>query len=592
MLLYINYTPMEKTVYNSLIQIIPKVQGLDKNIDCSGLIEIEQPRQETFGDLSTPVAMSLSKILRKQPRKVAEEIVQLIDKNNIFDKVEIAGPGFINFTFSQQFLSKKLSELLNSAGDYLKEDVGKNRKVQIEFVSANPTGPLHLGHGRGAALGGALSNLLRETGHQVVNEYYINDAGRQLKLLGMSVYARYRQIDDESYPFPEDGYKGDYIVDLAKEFSSKHDHKSYKAPAEDELISLITDFAYKKMLAEIKTDLEAFGVVFDVWQSEKELFSSGSAAARQHISTTNITDGTSEVKRAIDDLRERGYIYEQEGALWFRSTEFGDDKDRVIIKNDGEYTYFASDIAYHRHKIEQKYDELINIWGADHHGYIPRINSVIEALGYPKDQLKVLLVQMVTLLRAGVPVQMSKRSGEFITLKEVMDEIGPDTTRFLFLTRRPDSQLEVDIEVAKSQSQENPVYYVQYAHARINSIYEKAKETGAVDLGSDAQSGAGLHAVKLPDFDPQLFNQEEMRLIKKLLLYPMVLKNAAIAHEPHRITFYVQELAGMFHPYYHRNRVVSEDRALTAARLNICKAVQIILRHGLKILGVNAPDRM
>ncbi|MDX9714267.1 MAG: arginine--tRNA ligase [Dissulfurispiraceae bacterium] len=609
---------MEKSIYKSLIQMIQKVQGIGNCFPESAKIEIELPRQEAFGDLSTPLAMTLSKILRRKPREIAEEIIKLIDNKHVFEKIEIAGPGFINFTFSRTFIAEKLAELLNNADDCLKTNIGSGRKIQIEFVSANPTGPLHLGHGRGAALGGALSNLLKETGYQVVNEYYINDAGRQVKLLGLSVYARYRQLEDESYPFPEDGYKGDYIFDLAAEFARTNTKNSHiqniadefakntnkeliSSLDKDELIAAITDFSYKKMLEDIKTDLESFGVVFDVWQSEKELFqktedrqqtAEDSKTMQQHGSTRASADGTSEVKRAIDDLRERGYIYEKDGALWFSSTSFGDDKDRVIVKNDGEYTYFASDIAYHRHKIEQKYDELIDIWGADHHGYIPRINSVIEALGYPKEKLRVLLVQMVTLLRAGVPVQMSKRSGEFITLKEVMDEIGPDTTRFLFLTRRPDSQLEIDIEVAKSQSQENPVYYVQYAHARINSIFEKAKETGAVELGTDAVSGAGLHSVKLPDFDPALFNDEEMRLIKKLLIYPMILKNAAIAHEPHRITFYLQELAAMFHPYYHRNRVVSEDRELTVARLNICKAVQIVLRHGFQILGVNAPDRM
>ncbi|MBN2655124.1 MAG: arginine--tRNA ligase [Nitrospirae bacterium] len=583
---------MEKSIFRSLIQIISKVQGAENNSPDIAKIEIELPRQEAFGDLATPLAMSLSKTLRRQPRSIAEEIVKLIDNKKVFEKIEIAGPGFINFTFTRSFISERLSELLKNPDSYIKTDVGQGKNIEIEFVSANPTGPLHLGHGRGAALGSALSNLLRETGYKVTNEYYINDAGIQVRLLGMSVYARYRQIDDKSYPFPKDGYKGDYIVELAAEFCETSNKDLVSSLNEDELIAAITDFSYKKMLVDIKTDLESFGVAFDIWQSEKELFKNCGTATQQHGSTIDSSECTSEVKRAINDLKERGYIYEQDGALWFRSTDFGDDKDRVIVKNDGEFTYFASDIAYHRHKLEQKNDELINIWGADHHGYIPRINSVIEALGYPKDKLRVLLVQMVTLLRAGVPVQMSKRSGEFITLREVMDEIGPDTTRFLFLTRRPDSQLEVDIEVAKSQSQENPVYYVQYAHARINSIFEKAKETGAVELGADAASGAGLHAVELPDFNPELFNDEDLKLIKKLLIYPMVLKNAALAHEPHRITFYVQELAAMFHPYYHRNRVVSENRELTATRLNICKAVQIVLRHGLKILGVNAPDRM
>jgi arginyl-tRNA synthetase len=319
------------------------------------------------------------------------------------------------------------------------------------------------------------------------------------------------------------------------------------------------------MLALIKKDLEDFGVIFDTWQSERDLYSNG------------------DVVKAIDDLRERGYIFDHEGATWFRSTEFGDDKDRVIIKKDGEYTYFAPDIAYHRNKILRGFEELVDIWGADHHGYIPRMQAVIQALGLPPESLKVLLVQLVSLLKGGQPVQMSKRAGEFITLREVMDDLGPDTTKFLFLTRRSDSHLDVDIEVAKAQSSENPVFYVQYAHARINSIFEKAATEIAEYASERRKSG---------DFDGYLFNDEEMRIVKKLLLYPMVLRGAALTHEPHRITFYLEELAGLFHPYYHRYKVITDDVQLTKARLVLCEAIKIVLHHGLKILGVNAPDKM
>jgi arginyl-tRNA synthetase len=533
-------------------------------------IEIETPKEESFGDLSTPIAMGLAKTLKKPPRKIAEDIVNSllsqgsgVKGQEIFKNVEIAGPGFINFTFSKNYLCSELKQLLEKQDDFLIEDIGKGKRVQIEFVSANPTGPLHLGHGKGAALGAALSNLLAEAGYRVEREYYINDAGRQVRLLGMSVFAKYKQLLGEDYPFPEDGYRGEYIEDMAKEFRVRSSELAIKD--DEELLKEITDFSYKKMLAEIKKDLEDFGVFFDSWQSERELYEKG------------------EVVQAINALKGHNYVYEKDGATWFKSTEFGDDKDRVVIKKDGEYTYFAPDIAYHRKKIEKGFDEIIDIWGADHHGYIPRMQAVIQALGYPKDNLKILLVQMVTLLRGGKPVQMSKRAGEFITLREVMDEIGADTTKFLFLTRRSDSHLEVDIEVAKAQSSENPVYYVQYAHARINSIFEKAKES----LQPPASS-----LQPLTDFNGELFNEEEMRIIKKLLLYPMMFKNAAIAHEPHRITFYLQEIAGMFHPYYHRHRVVSEDLELTKARLALCKAIQIVLRHGLKILGVKAPERM
>lgn len=520
-------------------------------------VEIETPKEESFGDLSTPAAMSLTKLLRKPPRKIAEEIISSIEHDDIFEKIDIAGPGFINFTFSKGFLCGQLKSLIDKQGDYLTENIGNGKKVHLEFVSANPTGPLHLGHGRGAALGAALSNILEAGGYKVEKEYYINDAGRQVKLLGMSVFAKYKQLHGVDYPFPEDGYRGDYIEDIAKEFNGQVSMAKGQE-SDEELFNIITDFAYKKMLAAIENDLKDFGVVFDVWQSEKEIYETG------------------EVAKSISDLKNRGHIYEQDGAVWFRSTDFGDDKDRVIVKNDGEHTYFASDIAYHRKKVESGYDEIIDIWGADHHGYIPRIKAVIEALGYPSGHFKVLLAQMVSLMKGGQPVQMSKRSGEFITLREVIDDLGKDTARFLFLTRRADSHLEIDIETAKAQSSENPVYYVQYAHARINSIFEKAKES----------------LQPLTDFNGDLLNDEEIRIVKKLLLYKMMFKNAVIMKEPHRITYYIQEVAGMFHAYYHKHKVITEDAELTNARLALCCAIKIVIAHGLNMLGVSAPEKM
>lgn len=515
-------------------------------------IEIEIPSEGNFGDFATPIAMRLAKSLRKAPRVIAEEIVSRIDKAEIFEKIEIAGPGYINFTFTRNFLAGELKRLICERESYISEDIGKGKRVQIEFVSANPTGPLHLGHGRGAAVGAALANLLESAGYTVEREYYINDAGRQVHLLGLSVLARYKELIGKDHTFPEDGYKGDYVIDLAREFLES---------GEDE--SAITDFAYKRMLREIQQDLLDFGITFDIWQSEKELYENN------------------EVSKSIDDLIEHKFIYQEDGAAWFNSTSFGDDKNRVIIKSDGEYTYFASDIAYHRKKVEKGYDEIIDIWGADHHGYIPRIQAVIQALGHPKEKLRVLLVQMVTLLRAGTPVQMSKRAGEFITLREVMNEIGADTTKFLFLTRRHDSHLEVDIETAKKESHENPVYYVQYAHARINSIFEKVHSH---DNSSGFQD--------LSDFKGSLFSDDETRLLKKALTYPMIFRNAVLAREPHRITFYLQELASMFHTNYQKYRVISDDMELTKARLALCEAVRVVLRHGLKILGVKAPEKM
>ena len=495
-------------------------------------IEIEVPRQEGMGDLATPVAMLLTKSLKKPPRKIAEDMVNAIEDKALFEKIEIAGPGFVNFTFSKEYLYSGLKDLLKLQGDFLRCNIGQGKRIQIEFVSANPTGPLHLGHGKGAATGAALSNLLRAAGYEVVREYYINDAGKQVKLLGLSVFARYQQLHDVEYPFPEDGYKGAYIEDIAREIM-KEKRKKYIQSGFEEVSDFFIDYSYKKILSGIKDDLKAFGVDFDIWQSERELFDSG------------------EVENAIDDLKGKGHIYEKDGAVWFRATAFGDEKDRVIIKQDGEYTYFTSDIAYHKKKIDQEYDEIIDIWGADHHGYIPRVQAVIEALGYPKEKLKVILVQMVNLLRGGKPVQMSKRAGEFITLKDVIDEVGADTTKFIFLTRRPDSHLDFDLEVAKTQSSENPVFYVQYANARINSIYKHAREKG-IDTGMFSDADLGL-----------LTAPEELRVVKKLLMYPMVFEGAAKAHEPHRITFYLQELSGMFHPYYNKCRIVV-DRWLTS----------------------------
>jgi len=524
-------------------------------------IDVEVPPDEKLGDLSTPIAMSLSKILRKAPKKIAEEIVAGMEGSGILEKVDIAGPGFINVTFARDYLCSQMRNLLESTSRFLRENIGQGRRIQIEFISANPTGPLHFGHGRGGATGGALANLLSAAGYRVEREYYINDAGKQVRLLGHSVFARYQQVLGIEYPSTEEGYRGAYVEDIADEIA--HEVGSlYAQKGFDQVANFFIDYSYQKILSGIRDDLKLFGISFDSWQSERELFESG------------------EVSKAIEALRTKGFVYEKEQATWFRATAFGDDKDRVMIKQDGEYTYFTSDIAYHRKKIEKNHEELIDIWGADHHGYIPRMQAVIQALGYPKEQLKVLLVQMVTLLRGGKPVQMSKRAGEFVTLREVIEEVGADTTKFIFLTRRPDSHLEFDLDVAKAQSSENPVYYVQYAHARINSIFAHAREKG-------------VWADTLFDVDLGLLSHyEERRIIKKLLLYPMVFEGAVEAHEPHRITFYVQELSSMFHPYYNKCRIVTDDSALSRARLALCEAIRIVLRDGLEILGISAPERM
>lgn len=527
-------------------------------------IEIEVPREESLGDLSTPVAMAMAKVLKKPPRKIAEEIVANLDplrKEKLFTEIRIAGAGFINFVLKPEFLYEELERLLAEKGPFLFRDVGKGLKVLIEFVSANPTGPLHLGHGRGAAVGEALSNLLGRAGFRVTKEFYINDAGKQVALLGLSVFARYQELlGVVDYPFPDEGYRGDYVIDIAKDIIS-HIGDKYKAVDFNNARQYFTDYSCARMLELIKADLAGFGVSFDSWKSERQLFESDT------------------VTKTIDYLKSKGCIYERDGALWFRSEEFGDEKDRVLKKSDGQFTYFAPDIAYHKKKIDAGYDELINIWGADHHGYIGRMKAALEALGYDKNKLKVVLVQIVSLLRGGKPVQMSKRAGEFITLKEVIEEVGADTTKFIFLTRRADSHLDFDLETAKAQSAENPVFYVQYALARINSIFRHASEK---NLGLD--SAADLKLLAQP---------EELRLIKKLLLFPMVFEAGVNALEPHRITFYLQELAGVFHPYYNRHKVVlEEDPELTRARLSLVNAIRLVLREGLGILGITAPERM
>ena len=550
-------------------------------------IDIEIPKKESQGDISTTVAMSLTKAIGKPPRKIAEELVEAIKAGiiplgspllkegkesmdlekggvGIFDKIEVAGPGFINFTFHKDYLYRKLQKFLEEEHFSLIANLGKGRKVQIEFVSANPTGPLHIGHGRGAAVGNALGNLLQAAGFNVHREYYINDAGLQVNLLGQSVYTRYQQMEGNDIPFPGDGYQGAYIESIAQEIRSKAG-STYLNKSFEECGPFFTDHAYKKMLADIAKDLEDFNIGFDRWQSEKELYEQGM------------------VKDSLDALRGNDLLYEKDGALWFKSTVFRDDKDRVVIKKDGEYTYFASDIAYHKDKLNRGFDTIIDIWGADHHGYIQRLKAVLEAYGLPKEKFKVILIQMVTLLRHGEPVQMSKRAGEFITLREVIDEVGADTAKFIFLTRRSDSHLEFDIEVAKEQSAENPVFYIQYAFARISSIFRQAAEKGVQGFKCPRVQGVDLSVLK---------EEEETALFKKIFQYSMVFEGAVISLEPHRITYYLQELAALFHSYYNKHRVISDDRTLTTARLCLCRAVQIALEDGLKILGVRAPERM
>jgi arginyl-tRNA synthetase len=542
------------------------LQGLGKGwgLEVIPEVVVEVPRDEALGDLATTVAMGLAKTLKRSPRQIATEIVaELHRRPNPFDSIEVAGAGFINFRFKREYLYERLEHLLQKEHSEIRADIGRGRRIQVEFVSANPTGPLHIGHGRGAAVGNALCNLLRAAGFDVQREYYINDAGLQVRLLGLSVYTMYQHLLGNLINFPEDGYRGEYVKELAEEIRQKAGDRYFNIPFEV-CKDFFINYSYKRMLADIMKDLRDFGIEFDTWQSERELYEK------------------QKVQELLKELQRRELIYEKDGALWFSSSRFGDDKDRVVVKSDGEYTYFASDIAYHREKLDRGFDTIIDIWGADHHGYIPRIRSVLRAFGLPEERFRVILVQMVTLYRDGRPVQMSKRAGEFITLREVMDEVGADVAKFIFLTRRPDSQLDFDIGVAKRESSENPVFYVQYAFARISSIFRKALERIP---GFKESSGQEVDLSLLKE-------DEEIGIIKKILQYPMVFEGAVQAFEPHRITYYLQELAGLFHSYYNRHRVISEDTPLTTARLCLCKAVQIVLEEGLGILGVKAPERM
>ena len=554
---------MKQTLTEILLEALARAKSKGElKLDTQPAITLETPKDKNHGDISSTFALAMAKIEGKPPRKIAEIVLaNLQDEEGIIAKTEIAGPGFINFFLKQDRWRKTLFDIDAEAHGYGLKDIGKGERVQVEFVSANPTGPLHVGHGRGAAVGDALANLLAAVGYDVQREFYINDAGRQVRLLAQSIYARYQQALGNDVAFPEDGYHGEYIAEVAQDLIKVHGRKFLNKTLE-ECAAVFADFGKDAMLADIRTDLEAFGVRFDVWFSEKSLLADNS------------------VKRSIEELKERGYAYEQDGALWLRSTAFGDDKDRVIIKKDGEYTYLATDIAYHRNKLARGFAQLVNIWGADHHGYIPRVQAVIQAFGHPQDSLHVLLVQLVSILRHGQPVPMSKRAGNFVTLRDVVQDVGADAARYIFLTRKTDSHLDFDLDIAKEQSRENPVYYVQYAHARIASVFREV-ETRAIPV-------PGRDAVKIDLLDVE----EEQNIIKALAKYPEVIEEAALAYEPHRLTFYLQDLAGLLHNYYFKHRIITEDMARTGARLFLMKQVKTVIQSALKILGVAAPERM
>ena len=540
---------IEKTIIKSLQQA---VKGVYKDCPKEALSDIylEVPKEKRFGDFSANVAMRLTKDLKRSPMDIAAEIASGLKGYD----VKIERPGFINFYLTGKVVLDSLGEILAQKDRFGRLSIGKGKSVQIEFVSANPTGPLTVAHGRQAALGDSLARIMEYCGYKVVREYYINDEGVQISLLRKSVKERFKEISGEKSDFPEDGYKGEYIYEIAREIQSS---KSDKNIPDD----FFKEFAYEWMMKGIKKDLEDFGVKFDVWYSQKKLTETG------------------KIEKALAILKKKGFLYDKDGALWFASSRLGDDKDRVIIKSDKSFTYLAPDIAYHKEKFEKGYDRIVNIWGPDHHGYINRLKAACQALGYDKDRLSILIAQLVSLYRDKKPVAMSTRQGEFVTLRQVITEVGRDAGRFFFMMRRTDSHLDFDLELAKQKTMDNPVYYIQYAHARISSVLKFS----TTPVSPKADGSGNLHL---------LTEIEEIDIIKALMQFPGILKTAARNLEPYTLLAYLQDLASLFHSYYASNRIVTDDKSLTAARLLLAKAVKTVLFNGLSLLGVSAPEKM
>lgn len=527
-------------------------------------VELETPKDSSHGDLTSPVAFRLARLGHEKPAFLAGEILLALEKRlekkpaerEFVNRWEVAGGGFINFFLPSAGLAEILLEIHSQDEDFGNSDFGKGEKVLIEFVSANPTGPLTIAHGRQAAVGDALAKILKATGHVVTKEYYLNDAGRQMQLLGESVWARYQNLFGRDAKIPEEGYQGEYLKEIAGQLRNKKaDSLLKKEPAE--VIPECSEFTAGEILKGIRADLAAIGVEFDSYFSEKSL------------------TGQKKIEHAIGLLEKKNLVYEKDGALWFRSTNFGDDKDRVLRKQTGEYTYLAPDTAYHWMKFERGFTRLVNLWGPDHHGYVSRLKAACAGLGRPSDQVIIRIVQLTTLYRKGEPVRMSTRAGEFVTLRELLDEVGADVTRFFFLMRRIESHLDFDLDLAKAESEENPVYYLQYAHARISSILKFAKRK--INPRTD------LNLLAAP---------EEKELIKKLEAYPKVLIQATDSLEPYRVAEYLRELAAQFHKFYTVCRVVTEDEALTDARLLLVDGVRVVFRNGLAVLGISHPETM
>ncbi|WP_297526723.1 arginine--tRNA ligase [Thiohalobacter sp.] len=561
--------------------------------DAAPEVRVERTRDRSHGDFASNLALMLAKPARARPRELAEKLVAALPASAQVRKVEIAGPGFINFFLAPEAWHGVVAEVLGQGEAFGRATLGGGRPVQVEFVSANPTGPLHVGHGRGAAYGAAVADLLEAVGYSVHREYYVNDAGRQMDILAASVYLRYLELSGVELAFPSNGYKGDYVWDIGATLHRNHGDawaflaeevfrdlppdapEGDKEAHIDGLIARIKsllgperyrelfDEGLNEILANIRQDLKEFGVEYQEWFSERSLTESG------------------DVQKAIDRLQAAGHLYEKEGALWFRSTDFGDEKDRVVVRDNGQTTYFASDIAYHMNKLERGYERVIDVWGADHHGYVPRVKAALQALGDDPSKLDVLLVQFAILYRGGEKVQMSTRSGEFVTLRELRQEVGNDAARFFYVMRKCEQHLDFDLDLAKSQSADNPVYYIQYAHARVRSVQRQLEEKG---LAWDREAGlANLHL---------LHERHEQELMVSLSRYPEVVEAAALNHEPHQLAHYLRELANEFHTYYNAHQFLVEDNRLRDARLALIEATRQVIANGLGLLGVSAPDSM
>ena len=524
-------------------------------------VVLELPKDKAHGDYSTNMAMQLARVAKKAPRAIAEAIIENFDQSKAsIEKVEIAGPGFINFYMNNSYLADLIPTILKAGDAYGETGFGNKEKVQVEFVSANPTGDLHLGHARGAAVGDSLCNILDKAGYDVSREYYINDAGNQINNLALSVEARYFQALGLEKEMPADGYHGEDIIEIGKKLAAEFGDKYVNAD-EKERFDFFRTYGLKYEMGKLKQDLEDFRVPFDVWYSETSLYENG------------------KIDVALNSLRENGYIFEEDGATWLRSMDFGDDKNRVLIKNDGSYTYLTPDIAYHKDKLERGFTKLINVWGADHHGYIPRMRAAIQALGYDKDALEVEIIQLVHLYKNGEKMKMSKRTGKAVTMRDLVEEVGLDATRYFFAMRSADTHLDFDLDLAVSQSNENPVYYAQYAHARIASILRQGKEQG-IELDNNLDVS---HITAEKEFD----------LLKKLGEFPQAVTEAAAKRMPHRITNYIYDLASTFHSFYNAEKVLDADNMeRTKARLALIQSTKITLKNALRLIGVSAPEKM